>query len=99
MAKNKKSSNNSGKKLTVNKLSFFTLATIAILYLVSIILSAINVNFIIVSALQGVATALVICIVAYLAWHFVKGKSLVWKLLYIIVLLVIILGIILPLVL
>lgn len=99
MANKNNKSNSGGKKLTVNKLSFYTLVLIAVLYLVSIILSAVGVNFIIVSAMQGVATALVVCIVAYMAWHFVKNKSIVWKLLYIIVLLVIILGIILPLVL
>ena len=83
----------------MNKLSFYLLAVTAILYLVAMILSLCGVNLKIVSAMQGVASALMICVVAVLAWRYVAKKPAVWKVLYIVVLLVVIVGIILPLVL
>lgn len=70
----------------------------AILYLVASILALCGVNLKVVQALQGVATAFVICIVEYLAFRYVKSKPTVWKVLYIVLLLVALLGIILPLV-
>lgn len=82
----------------INKLSFWCIGAMAILYLVSSILSLFNANFKIISALQGVATALAICIVAFLAWKYVRNKQTVWKVLYVVLLLVVLLGIILPLV-
>lgn len=82
----------------INKLSFWCIGAMAILYLVSSILAFVGANFKIISALQGVATALAICIVAFLAWKYVRNKQTVWKVLYIVLLLVVLLGIILPLV-
>lgn len=94
----KKQSSSSGSKWGLNKVSFWLLVATAILYLVAMILAACNINFKVVSALQGVASALMICIVAYLAWKYVSKKPTVWKVLYVVVLLVVIVGIILPLV-
>lgn len=82
----------------LNKISFWTIGAMAILYLVASILALCGVNLKIVQALQGVATAIAICIVAYLAWKYVKSKPTVWKVLYFVLLLVVLLGIILPLV-
>lgn len=96
--KKQSSSSSSGSKWGLNKISFWLLVATAILYLVAMILAACNINFKVVSALQGVASALMICIVAYLAWKFVSKKPTVWKVLYVVVLLVVIVGIILPLV-
>ncbi len=82
----------------INKLSFWCIGAMAILYLVSSILALVGVDLKVVSALQGVATALAICIVAFLAWKYVRNKQTVWKVLYVVLLLVVLLGIILPLV-
>ncbi len=49
----------------------------AILYLIASILALCGVNLKVVQALQGVATAFVICIVAYLAFRYVKSKPTV----------------------
>lgn len=82
----------------INKFSFYCVGAMAILYLIASILSLCNVNLKVVSALQGLATAIAICIVAVLAWKYVRSKPTVWKVLYFVLLLVVILGIILPLV-
>ena len=103
-----KSSSSSTKKTTssssrstewgLNKISFWVIGAMAILYLVASILSLCGVNLKVVSALQGVATAMAICIAAVLAWRYVKNKQPVWKVLYFVLLLVVLLGIVLPLV-
>ena len=53
----------------------------------------------VVGILNGIATAIMIIIVAILAWRYVRAKQMVWKVLYIICLLIVIAGIIVPLVL
>ena len=82
----------------LNKISFWTIGAMAILYLVASILALCGVNLKVVQALQGFATAIAICIVAYLAWKYVKSKPTVWKVLYFVLLLVLLVAIILPLV-
>lgn len=88
----------SGSVWSINKISFWTIVAVTILYLVSLVLSACGVSLKIVGALQGVATAIMISIVAVLAWRFVRNKPTIWKVLYVICLLVVIAGIIVPLV-
>ena len=90
--KSSSSSSSSSSKKTVwglNKISFWTIVAVTFLYAVALVLSACKVNATVVSALQGVATAIMIIIVAILAW----------KVLYIICLLIVVAGIIVPLVL
>lgn len=82
----------------LNKLSFWCIGAMAILYLVASILALCKVNLKIVSALQGFATAFAIGIVAYISWKYVRNKQAVWKVLWLVFLLVVLLGIILPLV-
>ena len=82
----------------LNKISFYLMGAVAILYLIGLILSACGVNMKVVTALQGLATALMICIVAYLGWKYIRPKQTVWMVLYFTFLLVIIAGIIIPLV-
>ena len=96
----KSSSSSSSSKRTVwglNKISFWTIVAVTFLYAVSLVLAACNVNLKVVSALQGVATAIMIIIVAILAWRYVRPKPMVWKVLYVICLLIVIAGIIVPL--
>lgn len=97
----KSSSSSSSSKRNVwglNKISFWTIVAVTFLYAVSLVLAACNVNLKVVSALQGVATAIMIIIVAILAWRYVRPKPMVWKVLYVICLLIVIAGIIVPLV-
>lgn len=82
----------------LNKLSFWCIGAMAILYLIASILALCGVNLKVVSVLKDCATALAICIVAFLAWKYVRNKQTVWKVLYFVLLLVVLLGIILPLV-
>lgn len=94
----KKTSTKKSSTVSLNKISFYTICAVAILYLVGMILSLCNANLKIVSALQGLATAIMICIVGILAWRYVRNRPTVWKVLYIVCLLVVIVGIIIPLI-
>ncbi len=96
MAEKKNNSRNSG--WGINKISMYTMCAVAILYLVSMVLSLCGVNFKVVTALKDLATAIMICIVAVLAWRYVAKKQTVWKVLYIVCLLLVVVGIIVPLV-
>lgn len=88
-------SKKSGGGISLNKFSFWLICAAAILYLVGIILSAVGLGDI-TGYLQSVAAALMICVVAILAWRYVAHKAVVWKVLYFVLLLVIICGLILP---
>ena len=92
------SSRSSGSKWGLNKISFYTIGAVAILYLIGLILSACDVSSTAVVALQNIGTAIMVCIVAFLAWKYVRPKQTVWKVLYFVLLLVILAGIIVPLV-
>ena len=102
MAKKKsESNNNSNKSATVwslNKISFWLIVALAILYLLAAIFSAVGVDVLatVARALMAVAAALTTCVVAILAWRFVRNKQMVWKVLYFIVLLVVLVGLVLP---
>ncbi len=95
-----KSSKRSGgiKTWGLNKISFWCIGAIAIFYLIASILALCGITSKVILALQGIATALAICIAAYLAWRYVKPKQTVWKVLYFVLLLVVLLGIIIPLI-
>ena len=94
----KSSSSSSSNKWGLNKISFWVIVAVTIIYAVSLVLGACGINLVIVSALQGVATAIMITIVAILALRYVRPKQAVWKVLYFICLLIVIAGIIVPLV-
>ncbi len=96
------SSSSSSSKRTVwglNKISFWVIVAVTVLYAISLVLSAIGGDGLMtaVRILQGIATAVMIVIVAILAWRYVKAKPIVWKVLYVICLLIVIAGIIVPL--
>lgn len=91
------SSSNKSSFWGLNKISFYTVGAIAILYLIAAVLSACGLSAKITSALQSLATAVALCIVAFLAWKYVRNKQMVWKVLYIVLLLVVLVGIIIPL--
>ncbi len=93
-----KTQSNGSSRFGLNKISMYVIVAVALLYVISLLLAVFNVNLIIVSALQGVATAIMITIVAILAWRYVRHKPAVWIILYIICLILVIVGIIVPLV-
>lgn len=82
----------------INKISMWTIVAVAVLYLISMILSLAGVNLKVVSAMQGLATAIMICIVGVLAWRYVAKKPTVWKVLYVVCILVVVAGVIIPLI-
>ena len=101
-SKSSSSSSSSSSKRSVwglNKISFWVIVAVTVLYAVSLILSAIGGSGLMtaVRILQGIATAIMIVLVAILAWRYVRPKPMVWKVLYIICLLIVIAGIIVPL--
>lgn len=109
MAEQKNSSNKTTKKTTttkkssssswgINKISFYAIGAVAVLYLISTILGLLGVNLKIVSVLEAFATAIIICITAVLAWRYVSHKPTVWKVLYFVLLLVVLIGVVIPLV-
>ena len=112
MANSKKSSSSSSSSKStsskstnrsswgLNKISFWTIVAVTILYAISLVLTAIGTDVLmtVVRVLQGLATAIMICIVAILAWRYVRSKPVIWKVLYVICLLIVIAGIIIPLV-
>ena len=98
MANKKKTSRSSGG-LSVNKVSFYMICVTAILYLVALVLHLLSIDSAIVSILRSIASAIMIVLVAICAWRYVANKPTVWKVLYIVCLLVVLVGIVLPLVL
>ena len=99
-SKSSKSTSSSSKRNVwgLNKISFWTIVAVTILYAVALILSACGVSLSVVGILQGIATAVMIVIVGILAWRYVRPKPIVWKVLYVVCLLIVIAGIIVPLV-
>ena len=85
-----------GKKTSTNKLAFFTICLIAIVYLVAMILHLVGVSSLAVVILQNVAAILLLVICGICGWNYVAGKATVYKVLYVVVILVILVGIIIP---
>lgn len=91
-------SKKNGNPISLNKVSFWLLVTAAVLYLLGMIFSVVNVPVLnnVCHVLLAVASAMMICVVAILAWRYVAHKEVVWKVLYFIVLLVALIGLVLP---
>ena len=99
--KSTKSSSSSSKRSSVwslNKVSMYTLVAIALLYVVTMILSCVGLSSQIIVALQGVAMAVAVVIVSILAWRYVRPKQAVWKVLYVLCLLLVLVCIVIPVV-
>ena len=82
----------------LNKISFYVIGAMAILYLIASILSLCGISSVVIQALQGLATAASICIVGYRAWFYVKNAPTVWKVLYAVCLVVVLIGIVIPMI-
>ena len=81
--------------ISINKVSFWLLLVAAVVYLVNMILHLVGIGSTIVNWI-GAAAALMICVVAVLAWKYVRNKQTVWKILYFVILLVALVGLVLP---
>ena len=87
---------------SLNKISFWLIVATAALYLTAALLAALStviepkISLAITHAAMAVAEALTICVVGVLGWRYVRGKGTAWIVLYILVLLVIAVGIVLP---
>lgn len=84
--------------LTINKVSFYVIAAVAGLYLISLIFALFRHHSLLIGVLQGIATAAMISIVAMHAWKYVKGKSKTWKIVYIVCLALVLVGVVIPLI-
>lgn len=97
---NTNSTNNTQKRsgFSMGKISFYTLLAAAVLYLISMLLSVFAQNDIttVVNALKDVTLAIMVIIVSITAWRYVRNKPAIWKVLYFVILLVIIVCIIIP---
>lgn len=89
-------SKKSGGGPSLNKISFWLLVSAAVLYVLGIIFNFFSALKNFVTYLQAVATALMICVVAVLAWRYVANKPAVWKVLYFLVLVIALAGLIIP---
>ena len=91
-----KKSNDGGSRISLNKISFWLLVAAAFLYVLGLIFNFIGALQGVVGYLQAVAAAAMICVVAVLAWRFVSHKPVIWKVLYVLVLLIALVGLIIP---
>lgn len=82
----------------LNKICFYTIASVGILYLVAAVLAIFSISSVLIAVLQNLGTAILICVTAFMAWNYVRSKPTVWKILYFVMLLLVVLGIIFPLV-
>ena len=105
-SESKKSESSSNKRSSsvwsLNKISFWLIVVTAALYLTAALLAALSsviepkISLAITHAAMAVAEALTICVVGILGWRYVRNKGTAWIILYIIVLVVIAVGIVLP---
>ena len=99
MGKKKNSNNNGGgSRWSINKVAFWALTVIALMYLVAGIFRMVKVDVLAAVAdwVGAVAGAIAICLVAVLAFRYVRHKPVVWMVLYILVLLIVLVFIVLP---
>ena len=86
-------------KLTLASYSFWVLVIAAVLYGVVALLSALGEGLNFLNWLQSIATACLLVVAIIEGWRFCKGKDFIYKLLYFICILLVLVGIVLPLVL
>ena len=91
-------SENENNGFSLNRFSFYVIGAIAILYIVTMILSLVNIHSTkIIPILSSIAAACTILIAAILAWRFVRRKTTVWKVLYFVFMALVIVGVMVPL--
>ena len=90
------SDNNGNGGSFVGFLAFLVTMFAAVLYLVAMSLSFFDIDVKIIDTLQSVASVIMICIVSIIGWRFVKTRSLVWKTIYILVLVAVVASVVIP---
>lgn len=80
-------------------LAFCVTMFAAVLYLIAMVLSFLEMEFAIINTMQSVASVLMICIVSTMGWRYVKTKSFTWKLVYTLILLAVVASVVVPVVL
>ena len=91
-------SENENNGPSLNKFSFYVIGAIAILYIVTMILNLVKISSKkIIPVLSSIAAACTIIVVAILAWRYVRRKTMVWKVLYLIFMALVIVGVMVPL--
>ena len=109
MAEKKKSSSKSTSKSSsggaiwgLNKISMYIIIVVAVLYVVTTILSFIpldlTLSYKIIGIINGFATAAMITVVSILAWRYVAHKNATWQVIYIICLILVFTGVVIPLI-
>lgn len=81
---------------SVNKISFWSIVAVTVCYILATVFGLIGVAVLatIANVLRAIATAVLLLIVAVHAWHFVSGKSIAYKVLYFICVIVAFAGIV-----
>ena len=109
MAEKKKSSSKSTSKSSsggaiwgLNKISMYIIIVVALLYVITTILSFIPLDlalsYKIIGIINGFATAAMITVVSILAWRYVAHKNATWQVIYIICLILVFTGVVIPLI-
>lgn len=93
------SDNNGGGGKFVGFIAFVVTMFAAVLYLVAMILSFLNISSGVIASMQSIASVIMICMVSGTGWRYVKTKKLAWKLIYILILLAVVASVVVPLVL
>lgn len=80
----------------INKFSFYAIGVFCVLLLTIMVLNLVGVSTWILPALEAVVKALLLIVPAVCAWNYVANKQTVWKVLYFIFLLILLITIIIP---
>ena len=94
---NSNNNNNNGPRWpSLNKISFWLIVAAAVLLLIGIIMKFIPSVSAAAGWLLSIVTACMVCVVAVLAYRYVRNKPTIWLVLYIVTLLVVLAGIVIP---
>lgn len=80
----------------MSKFAFYLIGAICVLQLIIMVLSLCGINLGILSALKGVALALALIVPMSAAWNYIKLKPAVWKVLYFLFVLILLITIAIP---
>ena len=98
MSKNNNNYNKDRSSL-INKLSFFTIAAVSLLYLTAAILSILKVDipyFDLVTLFQSIAIFIAMGSISVLAWKYAKSRSFIFKLMYFVFMIIVTVTIFIP---
>ena len=82
--------------ISLNKVAFYTLVVAAVVLMIQAVLTRVLGGSVILSAISAVIQIILYALAGILGWRYVKNKQTVWKVLYILAALVLIVAVILP---